>query len=636
MRFLKWFIGLAVVVGLLLTLAPFAVKRYMIHWLEERGYHAQIKHLGMDFIFGEITLYDVDLRDPRGEGLRLFTMDLDVRLLPLLEGRLVIDEATIDSAHIDGRIEDGAVLLAGFDMRQWAERMGEARVIEVRSASLVNTELCHDFQARCLRVESASVSDARISKQTTGWTFMHGGPLILQKAFLRDQSANTTLFYGGELAIDKGQYAAGAIDVTGVRLQNIQFIENELDDGVADAPYQTQIGELFISSLQWLRKGGAVRLDIGTVEATSVRQAIQRNKSGQLLLPKSVQRSLHRFSESLAADDLQLTLEQLMARDGALAWTDYSVSPPAMERLSAVQLKLGTLDTALASAPTPFTLAGKIGREGAFKFEGSLAPFAEPRTLHLSGLIESLGVEKLSGYTLALLDQRINAGLVDVAIEASAKDGQVEASSRWQWSDFDIEPARGQSRFMPLELAYDLLKDHNDSLRFSLDITGASGSDSLSPRHVLGIQARQILSDMARGQVSAAGANGTRPASSTQRVAFAPLYYSVNARHPMQEDQQRLAEMASMLKEKSHLTMTFCPVSTGGEWATQYNQGQAPQSDAQLSPEQHQSLLHLAQARGKTLQSSLLDQGVAANQVVICEPRVDMTQSGLSFITVAL
>lgn len=637
MRFVKWLIGLVIIAGVLLALAPYAAKWYLLDWFESKGYQAQIKHLGLDFIFGEVTLYDVDIRNAEGEGFGVFNADFDLDWLPLLEGRVVIDRATIEGAQVDLRKADGGWLVAGFSSSEWGRKFGDERTIEIRAASLANTEVCKDYKARCLRVESARLSGARLDQQPSGWSFLHAGPLTVQKAFLRDQSNNTTLFYGGELNVERGIYSADAIDISVARLQNIQFVENDLGEGIADAPYQTQIGELTLSSLQWQRSDGAISLELGPIEAISVRQAVQKSKEGELLLPARVQDWLKSIRRSMRRDGVTFKLEQLDTRDGALAWADHSVTPAAMEKITAVQLHVGRMDSSRSAVPTPIQLSGKVGSKGRLKFEGELFPYSEASNFFISGIIETLDVGNLAGYTRPLLSQRVDEGIVDVAIDAVAEDGRLRANTRWQWTDFDIEPAREKSPYMPLELSYELLKDHNNSVRFSLEVSGDIGSKTVQPEYVLATQARRMLSNMARGQVGANSAvSVTGNALHNQRLAFEPLYYSINTQYPAKKDQQRIDEIASMLKDKPHLSMTFCPVTTGGEWAELFNRGQAPAADTRPSPEQQQRLRDLAIARGRALRSALIDAGVSANQLVICDARVDMTQFGLSFVSVSL
>lgn len=115
-----------------------------------------------------------------------------------------------------------------------------------------------------------------------------------------------------------------------------------------------------------------------------------------------------------------------------------------------------------------------------------------------------------------------------------------------------------------------------------------------------------------------------------------PLRYSTNSREPSEQSQRRVTEIAGLLRSKPHLTMTFCPSSLRSNGLNCSTGGQAPAAGVFPSPEQRQRLLDLGGVRGRALRSALIDAGAPANQLVICEPRVDMTQLGLSFVSVSL
>src|SRR5690606_24918819 len=122
--------------------------------------------------------------------------------------------------------------------------------LEIRLLQLTNSDVCRSAE-QCLRMEN--VTGSRIKWLTSGesWSIVHNAPFIIEKAFLRDQSGNTTLFYGAELNIGRGAYTAGSADLENLVLRNFQFVENSLGAAAMEAPYQTRMGEAAINSLAW-------------------------------------------------------------------------------------------------------------------------------------------------------------------------------------------------------------------------------------------------------------------------------------------------------------------------------------------------------------------------------------------------
>lgn len=632
MRLVKWLIGIVITLGILLAIVPLAAKWYLVRWFESQGYEADIKKMGMDFIFGELSVQGVEVVSPRQEHLSVFSARADLDLWALFStGRLVVDRLEADSARLDIRRSPDGLRLAGFPLNSALDTMTQRLPLEIRSARLVNTDICR-AEEQCLRMETVSVSRAKWLPSGDGWEFVHSAPLIVEKAFLRDQTHNTTLFYGAQLSVAMGAYTASSVDIDTLTLNNFQFVENSLGVAGVDSPYQTQLGEMTVASLMW-RAGEDASLTLGAVDITSLRQSLHRTADGTYMMPAHLSDVL----QPAHFTQLHLTLEKLDLRDGAISWVDQSVTPPALLNLAALGVQIGRIDSAMPDTATSLSLAGKVGQDGKISLEGDIYPYSLDTKFTLTGFVQGVEVAKLAGYSRQLLNQGVDQGTVDLSLSAVARNNQLEADTRWQLANLRIEPTRGNSADMPLELSYDLLKDHNNSVALELPVRGEFGSEKLRPHYIFSRQMRRVMSDMARKRVNPAGAMVAQPrATPTGKMAFLPLEYSVNGRYPAAADGERLLEMAEMLREKPHLRMVFCPVSTGGEWAELFNNGERPTPATELLDDQKEMLLELAKARGTVIRSRLIDAGAASEQIVICNPSVDMTQFGLSFVSISL
>ncbi|MCR6652502.1 MAG: DUF748 domain-containing protein [Cellvibrionaceae bacterium] len=629
MRLLKWLIGVVIAVGVILTTVPLVAKWYLVRWLEGQGYHAEIKKLGADFIFGELSAQGVTIVSSRDEHFAVFSARADFDVWSLVSGgRLVVDRFESDSARLDLRSSPEGLRLGGFLLEPSLNRLSDRYPLEIRSARLINTDVCRATE-RCLRMETISVSRAKWLRAGDTWEFVHNAPLTVEKAFLRDQTHNTTLFYGAAMTVATGVYTPRSIDMNALQLSNFQFVENSLGVAGVDSPYQTQLGELKVTSLTW-RAGEELLL--GPVDITSLRQSLVRTADGSFMMPARFKQVF----DPASLTDVHVVLEKLELRDGAVSWMDQSVTPPATQNLGALSLQLGRIDSVLPDVATPITLIGRLEREGKVRLEGEIYPYSGETKFVLDGFIQGVDLAKLAGYSQHFLNQGIDQGTVDVSFNAMAHNKQLEADTRWQLANLHIEPTRGGGSDMPLELSYDLLKDHNNSVALQMPLRGQIGSDSLQPRYIFARQMRRVMSDMAQRRVKSAGVVSPSRAVPSGKMAFQPLEYAVNGRYPAVEDGERIREMAAMLREKPHLRMVFCPVSTGGEWAEMFNDGERPTAATEILPEHKELLLELANGRGRVIRSRLIEAGAASDQIVICTPSVDMTQSGLSFISISL
>lgn len=629
MRLVKWLIGVVITVGVILTSVPLVAKWYLVRWLEGQGYQAEIKKLGADFIFGELSVQGVTLVSPNGEHLTLFSARVDFDLWLLIsEDRLVVDRFETDTARFDLRSSPEGLRLGGFLLDPTLNSLSERYPLEIRSARLTNTDICSASE-RCLRVETISVSRAKWLRDGTSWELVHSAPLMLEKAFLRDQTHNTTLFYGASMTAASGVYTAKSLDMDGLSLSNFQFVENSLGVVGVEAPYQTQLGEMTIASLRW-RAGE--QMVLGPVDVTSLRQSLIRAADGSFMMPApaaNLFRSAH-------LDRLHVVVEKLDLRDGAVSWVDQSVTPPATQNLAALGLQLGRIDSSMSQTATPIAATGRVGQSGKFGLTGDVYPFSGETQYTLNGFVQGVDLAKLAGYSQQFFNQGIDQGSLDVSFSVVARNRQLQAETRWLLADLRIEPTRSGGADMPLELSYDLLKDHNNSVELEMPVRGEFGSERLRPQYIFARQMRRLMSEMAKRRVNSAGAVSTVRAAPSGKMAFQPLEYAVNGRYPALADAERIQEMAAMLREKPHLRMVFCPVSTGGEWAELFNDGERPTPATELLPEHKEMLLELANARGRIIRSRLIEAGAASDQIVICTPGVDMTQFGLSFVSISL
>src|SRR5690606_3689863 len=132
MRFVKWLIGIVVVVSILLTAVPLVTKWYVVRWLESKGYQAEIKKLGMNFIFGEMTLQGVSIASPQGERFDIFDGSVNFDFWRLKDRRLVIDRVKGDSLKLDVRNSRDGVTVAGFPLDPIFSRFGKGIPLEIR------------------------------------------------------------------------------------------------------------------------------------------------------------------------------------------------------------------------------------------------------------------------------------------------------------------------------------------------------------------------------------------------------------------------------------------------------------------------------------------------------------------------
>lgn len=642
MRLLKWFFGIIIILGLLVGLSPLLVKAYIDYRLESKGYEVEIKKLGIDLIFGQVSVHGVKIKSPNNEQLNIFEGVFEFDRRALFQKTFRIDHAELKDFHLDLNVQNEQITFAGLSFDQWMPLAKKnSWPLDLRYIQFTNSELCRIDLNQCLNVASASASKLKITANDQGYQVEHSSPVSLNKAYLRDNNSELSIFYLDEFKIGEGLYTPSLRQLKNIELNNFQLVESRNSSDSLETPYQTQVGELDIDSLL-VDMGSSPRVNLGEVELISLRQALHKDSDAVFVWPSKIKTWLpglvglnHQGIQVSSEKTAAFNMQSLQIRSGVISWVDQSVNPPALETITQVNLHLEAVSSDTPSAPTKTKLSAKVGEKGALQFEGEVYPFSSTPRFNLMGFIQSVELANISAYTRNVLDQRIEQGTVDASLKLTAENNRLNADTRWRFTDFDFEPTRRNTGQMPLELSFDLLRDHNNAVDVILPIKGDFSRDNLDLKYIFGTLMRRTINRMAVKEVNPSGAASVdaraKPAS---KVVFRPLLYATNERSPAELDLPRIEEIAEKLRAKPSMSLAFCTVSTGGEWSELFNQGQRPNAQTQLSDEQRQIMLDLAIARGRTVEALLLERGVNKAQVVLCQPELNMTQFGPSYTSV--
>lgn len=637
MRLLKWLVGLTLVVVVLLGVAPLACKWYLLYQLEEKGFDVKIKRFATDFIFGEITLSGVSLTAQSGAQISLFDAVIKLDWSTIFSGPLELRRVEIDQLRLDLDRGNQGLTWAGIAPSELARIWGGDRPLHIGSVQLNNTELCRLAIGQCLRIESTSISRMRLSDDAS-WQLVHEGPLAIEKVYLQSATGDSALLYVGNFQVDQGTWTPQSWQLQKMAVENFQFVESVAGGDGADAFWQTQLGQLQMDSLR-LRVDDAASLAIGDTQAISLRQALRNaDRLTQASLLDSmefwappIRRMIARLTEG-GSEAVPISVGEFDLRDGAFSFADNNVTPSVSETLTQIHFYLQSADNQTPAQQSEMRLSAKIGNEGLFKAEGKLAPFAPRHAFSLNGLLQDFELAHFTGYSERWFGQTVLGGILDVGFDLQAEQGNVSGETLWRLTNVQLTPSATRQS-MPLEAAIKLLEDRNQSVPVELILQGRS-DEVLDLRGVLN-QLADTLRRQAQQHVKGTGVlrgEQTRGES----VHFRPLTYTANSRRPLESELTRLDEIVGLLKGKPQLSVTLCPISTGGEWAEIYNEGRLPSSEEAVTEVERDDLLSLGRARGKTLRELLLDKGLEDQQVSVCEADLDVRSPGLSHVTISL
>ena len=632
MRLIKGLAISAVVLLLVLGVVPLVGKWYVQHWLEQKGVTAVVKQFGVNIFLGRITVGSASLSKSGQEHAGVFLLELDFSIPELLQGRVVLDKLTSDNLNFSVGKEGDYWAVAGMPMSQWLGAAGGEGHISIKRLESKNTDICTTDREQCLRIEELYTGRIDWRRQQDQWSFSHASPLVVNKVFLQDRSNSSSVFFLENLDVQQSQYSNSATTLQSLNLRNMQMVESEtLPSGQKETPYQTQIGELNVDSVN-LSYSDKAALKLRGVNVVSLRQSMERQKVPNRRWPGRIQRwfpQLYQLLQGISLDGSGATainLKDFEVQGGNFTWRDNTVIPPAIEHMNEIKFTVDHIDSQ-AKGESQLVFHAKLGDIGAIDFKSTARFFEGAPLFDIAGFVHGLDLGNIAGYSDVIFNQRITEGVIDASFEVGASGGQAAGRSTWRLTGLNTEGAR-----VSMHQAFIKLADHNNSVEFELPI-GLTLGEELGPVVMLGRAVSNTLTQKARGIKVNPNTVVERPVPLEQ---FAPIYFATNSVTPADLDLPRVPEMAKELRARPGKSLVICPVATAGEWAILFNNGVAPGPEAKVTEGQQQKLIALTKQRGATLNRLFTQQGIAPSRIILCGPSVDMNQTGPSLATIAI
>ncbi|SDJ98119.1 DUF748 domain-containing protein [Microbulbifer yueqingensis] len=171
-------VGIVVVTGLLSMVVSLILEEKAERWLEERGYRADIGYLHLSIPSLRLEVYNLELRNPEGRGLRARELMLDYSWWQLLRRGTRLQRAWVAGMEFDlqsGRGEAGGRVweVAGWDLGEGGERTDRDLRLLIDDLLIRDSRLCYrdrDAWERpsCMRFTRLSAGDFLLGLERTG------------------------------------------------------------------------------------------------------------------------------------------------------------------------------------------------------------------------------------------------------------------------------------------------------------------------------------------------------------------------------------------------------------------------------------------------------------------------------------
>ncbi len=649
MRLIKWLFGLAITLAVLIALMPIAGKYYALHWLELHNYDAKIKSFNINPLTGKVTVAGFDVRVSDEQGLRIDMLEATFKIPELFKKEAVVRKLRTQGVQVNlGKLDPELDRFVN-PVEHFVNRHMPAWRFAVVNSLNENAKVCRagatadgKVLSQCVSIGSFSVVDASLQNTSKGWQFSTRSTATFQRIYFKDHFEDTSLIYIGNLEVRDVMADNHERRIGQLALKSFYLVErSEQETQRLDIPYQTQVENMLINNIVATRTKKQLRVSVELIDMTALRQTLHRNRDAGFVMVERLRDIFPAFNglwhskaqeSDHALPEVAVSVLKTRVLDGALAWLDDSVSPPAKESMTALSFELGPVMSDEPELRAPVTIDATLGDTGSISVKGHIAPFAEFAHFDLVGSIKGLNMHKVSGYAETLFAEKIQQGVLDTRFNMNAQSARIQGDAAIRFTDLQTLGGTNRAGVLSLQNAFNQLKGRNNAADFDayfdIDVTR-----SKSLAEALGRDIKRALSNKANGHADKPRKTGVKAKTG---MSFEPLKYNPKTHELRGAQAIRFKDIMVLAKQSPQKVLTLCPITTGGEWAALYRQGKKLKSGEQIPSVEHAHLMNLAILRAKVLRDLLDDAGITHKRYTLCEPRVDPSHDGPSFVSAQL
>jgi len=625
--FSRILLTLVISIVLLVSLLPELVRWQAIRTLAAQGIKLEIDYLGLQLRKGEISLDGLRIKDPDNLDVSIAALDLQLRLLPLLDNQIVLSRLHLRDLTVKlpsgqkmnlGKLElNGNIsVLLPDTMEGYPENSLSVELLE--SLNFNNFSFTRELQT-IVQFDSGEVRELRLelspdTKSNESLT------LSLHNIVLRDARIFGMEHLESKPLADFPEH----VSIEELRLDQIAF-QQLGNDGKTP-------GELSIHSLE-LAGLNALLLKV------PVAKAAEQSSSNSVFPLMDIINTFQATEDSAVIQQglasppspLIFSLGELkVSDDSRFTLIDTSHTPATSRSIEEIFLQITDINQADPNQPSEFSFNAKNDEYSEFSFQGNIKPFTELLNASITGQIKSLDLSPLSAYVEGSAAHRIKSGHLSAKLGGTIVDNKIDFQVQLDLRKFYLKnldrhelPTKTQTSSIPLATALNLLRDNDDRIEFVLPISGDVSAPDFSIQYTLGILARKAITETVINYYTPFGLLGVTSAlvNSATKLRFEPVSFEAGEKTLTSGADENIDRLAALLSKKQSLTLTLCPIITAGDWRKRFKQREG--AKVSITPKQLTELENLGLVRGTILKNKLVKLDVPADQLVVCKATIN-------------
>lgn len=498
------------------------------------------------------------------------------------------------------------------------------------------------------------------------------GELSLYGLRIQDNLQQLSVLNWQSFTLADVQYEPASIELGRVNLQGLQLLHREPGAPAAEElPAHLQLAEFTVDDIHLQMEAsttvGLQRVAFSGIDALVLRddkrmeiqkrieqlvdglQAFKPAPTSELPDEAGMQEAVTGETAARGTKTEAQTVVELqklvVEGNSRIVYLDTLVQPQVEQRLENVSLSFGPINTAAIGESSNLDLSVDVNEFSKLSLQGWVKPLTEKLNMDVKLQVEGYDPLAVSPYVERALQYKIQRGQLNNTLEIVIEENQLDIDSELILEKFyleDLKPeelAEGEkAQTIPVATAMNLLRDGDDRITIKLPITGDVADPSFSLSQVVGVVLKKALTQAVINYYTPFGLVNIASAlaDSATQLRFEPLLLTAGQAQPDKAHQQRLQQLADLLKAKQQLSLSFCPTVTGADALHALKLDKVPEKGLALTPEQQQQLRQLGIDRGKAIKSDLMGKNVAASQIILCQANVDITDMSAPEISISM
>lgn len=416
--------------------------------------------------------------------------------------------------------------------------------------------------------------------------------------------------------------SAPILSIGQLSVSDVQFSDNHLN-----------IDEISIAGLKTDIKVNQDKSIVSMVDTSALTSELEEKNTDTKEVAKASSSPDTADDISEETQALTIALGQLMLADAAyIHINDQSVSPAFEQKITIEMLQTGPFDSRDSTLKSPFELIAKDDDYLKIVAKGHAMPFADKLNALFTANISELDLPSVSPYVKDGLGFEMKTGQLDVGIEVTIQDDQIDGETKLFLRGVDMSSAdeveQGtikEGKAMPLNIALGLLKDDQGNIDLGVPLRGNVNEPSFGVESFLGLVLKKAAMSQAKSYLmttfvpyASVVSVAISGAEYLLKIKFEPLVFQTGEIVLTDENLQYLAELVLLMKDKPELQLKTCAIGT-------YADLSLPASTT-LNAQQQALLKAMGSERQNNLKRYLIEQEIASSRILYCAPELDTAE----------